>query len=117
MIDDMQIVEAAQRAERIKAVMPQLGVSSDAIFTVIALSRNKRRRAAKPIVAHMPQEAPAWFNETLEACKGTPLTVSQFLFRAGQFPVTPQLMTATSRWLRSAGRHPRKSSGRKLFDI
>lgn len=117
MIDDIQLVEAAQRAERIKAAMPQLPVSTDAIFTVIALDRRKRKRSARLVTPTTPDDPPAWFIEAVTDMKGQSVTVSNFALRAGQFPSSAKEIAAIGRWLRASGRKPRKSSGKQVFDI
>lgn len=110
MIDDVQIIEAAQRAERIKAAVP-LAVSTDAIFSAIIHSK-PGRSGAKPNV-----EPPGWFAEALLAMKGQSLDIGQFMRLAGRVPVTRKEARAVGRCLRASGRKPRKCSGRQLFDI
>jgi hypothetical protein len=117
MIDDMQIIEAAQRAERIKAVMPQLAVSTDAIFSAIVLGKRKPGRpGARPKIV-VPADPPEWFAEALVTMKGRALTIGKFMLLAGRIPHTRQEACAVGRWLRASGRKPRKRSGDQVFDI
>lgn len=117
MIDDVQIIEAAQRAERIKAVMPQLAVSTDAIFSAIILGKRKPGRPGKAPMIVMPTDSPEWFAEALDAMKGRALTIGRFMVLAGRAPYTRREAAAVGRWLRASGRLPRKSGGDQLFDI
>lgn len=117
MIDDMQIIEAAQRAERIKAVVPQLGVSTDAIFGAIILGKRKPGRPGERPKIVVPVEPQEWFADALVALKGKSLEIGQFMLQAGRIPVTRQEARAAGRWLRASGREPRKCGGRQLFDI
>jgi len=117
MIDDMQIIEAAQRAERIKAVMPQLAVSTDAIFSAIILGKRRPGRPGTRPKIVTPAEPLPWFTEALESLKGRAVEVGQFMLMAGRFPATIQEKRAVGRWLRTSGRAPRKSGGRQVFDI
>ena len=117
MMDDFQMIEAAQRAERIKAAAPYLAVSTDAIFTAIVLGKRKPGRPAfRPRVA-MPEDAPAWFEDALKEQKGKALTIGKFMLFAGRFPYCKKEAYAIGRWLRASGRMPRKCGGQQLFDI
>lgn len=117
MIDDMQIIEAAQRAERIKSAVPQMTVSTDAIFGAIILGKRKPGRpGARPKVV-VPTDPPAWFSEALAALKGQALTIGKLMTLAGRIPYAREEARAVGRWLRASGRKPRKCAGRQLFDI
>jgi len=117
LIDDMQIIEAAQRAERIKAVMPHLAVSIDALFTVIILGKRKPGRPGMSRKVVMPTDPPEWFTKALSDLKGRSLSIGKFMQLAARFPVTSEEARAVGRWLRASGRQPRKCSGEQLFDI
>ncbi|UNK57167.1 hypothetical protein MNQ95_13675 [Pseudoxanthomonas daejeonensis] len=117
MIDDIQIIEAAQRAQRIKAVMPSIGVSTDALFVAIALAKRKPGRPALRPKIVVPVEPQPWFEEAVAALRGKSLTIGQLMLTAGRFPCTRQEATAVGKWLRQSGRQPRKTSGRQVFDL
>lgn len=105
MIDDLQIIEAAQRAERIKAAMPQLAISADAIFGALILGK---RGPGRPRLNTLPSrdEPPDWFTLALATLKGQTLTCTEFLFRCGHFPCTKTEKNDVARWLRASGRVP-----------
>lgn len=117
MIDDMQIIEAAQRAERIKAVMPNICVTTDALFVAIVLGKRKPGRPHVRLKALVPGEPPEWFSNGLLSLKGKTLTIGEFMVLAGHFPVTRPEAVAVGRWLRESGRHPFKRNGKQLFAI
>ena len=117
MIDDMQLLEAAQRAERIKAVMPHLAVSTDALFVGIVLGKRRPGRPSARPKLIAPTEPPAWFDEAMGQLKGRTLTIGQLMMQAGRFPATRLEARAVGRWLRMSGRHPRKKCGEQVFDI
>ena len=113
----MQVIEAAQRAERIKAVMPQLAVSADALFIAIVLGRRKAGRPKTARNVAMPSEPPEWFTQALADLKGRAMTIGKFVILAGQYPSSMQQKVAIGRWLRASGRMPRKRGGNQVFDI
>mgnify|MGYP003576961658 CR=1 FL=1 len=123
MIDDLQIIEAAHRAERIKAAMPQLGVSADAIFGALLLGKPKPGRPAEGLKLTAqptaPKEPPEWFTAALTTLKGQTLTCSEFLMQSGRFPCSKLERNAVGRWLRQSGRLPRKRGKQRVqaFDI
>lgn len=116
MIEDIQILEAAQRAERLKAALPKITVSTDAIFNAIILGK---RRVGRPRQAArgLPDAPPDWFTQSLECLKGRSLTVGQFLMHSGIIGATKAERNSVGRWLRASGRMPRKRGGEQLFDI
>jgi hypothetical protein len=116
-IDDMQLIEAAQRAERIKAVMPHLAVSTDALFAAIILGKRRPGRPGMNRKIVVPTDPPEWFTTALAGLKGQTMTIGKFVMLAGKFPCTTQEKVAVGRWLRASGRKPRKCSGKQLFDI
>lgn len=117
MIDDVQIIEAAQRAQRIKAAVPALGISADAIFSAIILGKRKPGRPGTRPKIVVPTEPPDWFAEALTSLKGQALTIGKFMMLAGRIPATREEARAVGRWLRASGRQPRKCAGFQLFDI
>lgn len=117
MIDDMQIMEAVQRAERIKAVMPHLTVSTDALFNAIVLGK---RRLGRPTLLPKyiaPVEPAEWFDDALRLLKGRRLTIGKFMVLSGRLPVTRLEARTVGRWLRASGRQPKKCGGDQVFDI
>lgn len=117
MIDDIQIIEAAQRAERIKATMPNLCVTKDAIFVAIVLGKRKPGRPSARLKVLIPSDPPEWFTDALASLKGHTLTIGEFMLRAGRLPVTRPEAVAVGRWLRASGRRPIKRGGRQVFAI
>ena len=117
MIDDMQIMEALQRAERIKAVMPHLTVSTETLFTVIALGKRKPGRPRMLPKFTPPDEPPDWFDEALVLLKGRKLTIGKLMLMSGRFPITRLEARAVGRWLRATGGQPKKRGGEQVFDI
>ncbi len=117
MIDDIQIIEAAQRAERIKAAMPSLCVSNDAIFVAIVLGKRRPGRPSARLKALIPSEPPEWFTEALTSLRGHALTIGEFMMLSHRTPVTRPEARAVGRWLRASGRHPIKRGGKQVFNI
>ncbi|MGN6329531.1 MAG: hypothetical protein ACTHL5_11380 [Rhodanobacter sp.] len=117
MIDDIQIIEAAQRAERIKAAMPSLCVSNDAIFIAIVLGKRRPGRPSAKLKALIPREPPEWFAEALTSLKGKALTIGEFMMWSKRIPATRPEKVAVGRWLRASGRHPIKRGGKQVFNI
>jgi len=116
-IIDAQIIEAAQRADRIKSVMSEGGVSADAIFTAIILRKRGPGRPTTRKIEAKPESPAAWFDEALLSLKGQSLTIGQLMLYSNVIGASKADRNAVGRWLRATGRSPRKSRGRKLFDI
>jgi len=119
MIDDLQIIEAAQRAERIKAALPELAVSTDAIFGALVLGKRKPGRPRLDALPTTSKEPPAWFTAALTSLKGQTLTCTEFLMQSGRFPCSKAETNAVGRWLRASGRSPKKRGKKRTqaFDI
>lgn len=117
MIDDIQIIEAAQHAERIKAAMPNLCVTKDAIFVAIVLGKRKAGRPSAKLKALIPSEPPEWFTDALATLKGNTLTIGELMLRSGRFPYARPEAVAVGRWLRQSGRMPIKRGGKQVFAI
>lgn len=117
MIDDVQIIEAAQRARRIKDAVPGIGVSLDAVFAAIVLGKRRPGRQGQRPRILIPADPPAWFGEALAEMKGRSMTIGEFMLTAGRLPYTRAEALAVGRWFRASGRPPRKCGGRQLFDI
>ena len=117
MIDDLQIIEAAARAQRIKEAVPTIGVSTDAIFSVIVLTRSKPGRRPIQPKCEILADPPEWFHESLRALSGRRMTIGNFLLCAGRHRANKAERNAVGRWLRATGRTPRKTGGKQLFDL
>lgn len=92
-------------------------VGLDAIFAaVVAHAASARAKpAGRPPVERQP--APQWFLDALARLAGQRVTASSFLMLSGHAPVTDEDRRNVGRWLREAGKTPRKIGGQQLFQL
>lgn len=117
MIDDLQIFEAANRANRLKNIMNPSPVSADAIFMAIILGKRSPGRPRSRQMAKAAMDPPDWFTETVAQYQGRSVEIKRFVVLAGRFPAPLTERMAIGRWLRASGRMPRKCGGKQLFDL
>lgn len=92
---------------------PSHHVGLDAIFAaVVAMAHRKPGRPR--VVRAAP---PEWFGEALKELSGKRVTASDFLVLSGRMPVTDDDRRNVGRWLRDAGKKPRKMGGQLLFQL
>lgn len=110
---DETIIERMQHADRIKAMSPVSGVSADAIFIALCVTKSPTTSKRTDIISHPPQ----WFNDALIALSGQRLTVGGFMMFAGQPGGSKTEKNYVGAWLRASGRQPFKRGGQHLFKI
>lgn len=89
----------------------------DAVFGAVVAHAYRVERAGPGRPPVERTEPPVWFGEALTRLAGQSVTVSSFIMLAGQAPADQQTTRSVGRWLRDAGRIPRKVGGQQLFQI
>jgi len=92
-------------------------ISLDAIFQAVmahAVASGTRAPGRPPVERTPP---PEWFKDALRDLSGRRVTVGEFLLLAGQTPATQDDARNVGRWLRDAGKQPRKVSGQQVFQL
>ncbi|MGR4877267.1 hypothetical protein [Pseudoxanthomonas sp. LARHCG66] len=113
-MNNADIVADMKRADLIKSMAPDSGVSVDAIFHRLATPVVKRTKA---YTSRGGYPAPDWFNEALEAHKGQRVSIRRFMILCGRPDASFSERRDVGAWLRASGRFPASHGGELRFRI
>ncbi|WNL50908.1 hypothetical protein Murka_0072 [Xanthomonas phage Murka] len=91
-------------------------LSLDAVFAaVVAYAAQPARGPGRPPTPSTPP--PDWFREALTRLHGQRVTASSFLMLSGHATATEDDRRSVGRWLRDAGKIPKKIGGQQMFQL